>query len=102
MATHKVIVSETARKQLGSCLLFIAQDDAAAAERLRRRLIDAIRRLEALPARYPFFNEPYLPANKYHKMFVENRHLVLYQIRDEVVFVDYVVDCRRDYRWLIR
>ena len=44
--------------------MFLAQDDAAAAERLRRRLIDAIRRREVLPARYPFFNEPYLPANK--------------------------------------
>lgn len=102
MATHKVIVSETARKQLGNCLLFIAQDDVAVAERLRQRLIDAIRRPEELPARYPFFNEPYLSANKYHKMLVENRYLVLYQIRDDVVFVDYVVDCRRDYRWLIR
>lgn len=102
METYKVIVSDQAMRQLGSCVLFVAQEDAQAAQRVKERLIQSIRSLAEMPARYPFFNEPYIPANKYHKMFVENWYLVLYQIRDTTVYVDHVVDCRQDYRWLVR
>ena len=51
--------------------------------------------------RFPFFEEPYIPPNKYHKMFVEKWYLVLYQIKDDTVYVDYILDCRKDYSWLI-
>lgn len=102
METYKVIVSEQAMRQLGSCVLFIAQEDAEAAVHIKERLVAGIRSLAEMPARFPFFNVPYIPANKYHKMFVENWYLILYQIRDSVVYVDYVLDCRQDYRWLVR
>jgi len=101
MDKYHVIVSDAATRQIINCLLFIAQENAEAAQRLRQRLMDGIRSLSEMPARYPFFSEPYIPANKYHKMFVENWYLILYQIRDTSVYVDYVVDCRQDYRWLL-
>lgn len=47
-------------------------------------------------------NAEFIPLNKYHKMFVEKRYLILYQIKDRKVYVDYIVDCRQDYGWLIR
>lgn len=101
METYEVIISEEARRQLGQCVLFIAKDNPEAAQRLRERLVSSIRSLTSMPARYPFFQEPYIPKNKYHKMFVENWYLILYQIRDQRVYVDVVIDCRQDYRWLI-
>ena len=101
MADYNVIVSEEARRQLGECVLFIAKDNAEAATMLRERLVSGIRSLSSMPGRFPFFNVPYIPYNKYHKMFIEKYYLVLYQISDETVFVDYVIDCRRDYQWLI-
>lgn len=102
MEAYKVIVSEQAVRQLGSCVLFLAQEDASAAQRVKDKLVASIRSLAEMPARYPFFNEPYIPANKYHKMFVENHYLLLYQIRDNTVYVDDVLDCRQDYRWLVK
>ena len=101
MDKMRVVVSDEALRQMGNCVLFIAGENLEAAQRLRQRLVEAVRSLEEMPARYPFFNEPYVPANKYHKMFVENWYLILYQIRDGAVYVDYVVDCRQDYQWLI-
>ncbi len=101
MSKYRVIISDEARRQLGNCILFIAKENMEAAQQLRLRLMEAIRSLCDLPARYPFFHEPYIPANKYHKMFVENWYLILCQIRDTNVFVEYVVDCRQDYQWLI-
>ena len=35
-------------------------------------------------------------------MFVENRYMVLYQVKDNNIYVDYIVDCRQDYEWLIK
>ena len=102
MDEYEAIVSDEARRQMGDCVRFIAKDDAAAAEKLKDRMISEIRSLSEMPARFPFFNEEYLPWNKYHKLFVEKYYLVLYQVKDTTVYVDYIIDCRRDYQWLIR
>ena len=34
-------------------------------------------------------------------MFIENGYLVLYQVQDDTVYIEYVLDCRKDYSWLI-
>lgn len=59
-----------------------------------------MRSLSEMPQRFPFFEEPYVQSNKYHKMFIEKWYIVLYQIRDETVYVEYILDCRKDYSWL--
>ena len=64
--------------------------------------MDAIRSLYQMPERFPFLNAEFIPTNKYHKMFAEKCYLILYQVKDQMVYVDYIVDCRRDYEWLVR
>ena len=63
--------------------------------------MNAIRSLSIMPERFPFLTAEFIPLNKYHKMFVEKYYLILYQIKDQTVFVDYIVDCRQDYGWLV-
>ena len=46
--------------------------------------------------------ELYITPNKYHKMLIEKWHPVLYQIQDDTVYVEYILDCRKDYSWLIK
>lgn len=99
---YKVIISERAKEMLGMHIRFLAQVNKAAAKKLKNRLVDEIRALQEMPQRYPFLNENYTPANKYHKLYVENWFLVLYQIKDDTVYVDWIVDCRQDYQWLLR
>ncbi len=55
-----------------------------------------------MPFRCPWLTAEYLPANKYRYLIFEKRYLMIYQVRDNTVYVDYVVDCRRDYGWLLR
>lgn len=98
---YKVIVSDRAKEMLGMHIRFLGQKNKTAAANLKKRLIAEIRSLQEYPQRYPFFNETYIPANKYHKLYVENWYLVLYQIRDNVVYVDWIVDCRQEYSWLL-
>jgi plasmid stabilization system protein ParE len=80
----------------------MAQVNRLAAKKLKERLIAELRSLENMPHRYPFFNEEYIPANKYRKLYVENWYLVLYQIKDATVYVDWIIDCRKDYPGLIK
>lgn len=99
---YKVIISDRAKEMLGLHIRFLAQVNKPAAARLKQRLIEEIRALQDMPQRYPFFNETYIPVNKYHKLYVENWYLILYQIRDNTVYVDWILDCRQDYQWLLR
>ena len=99
---YKVIVSDKAKRLLSEHMAFIAEKDEEAARRLMAELLKAVRSLEMMPERYPYLNEPYIIPNKYHKMFVTGHYLLLYQIRESTVYVDYVLDCRQDYKWLIR
>ena len=98
---YKVIVSDRAKRMLGTHIRFMAQVNKDTAKAKKKELMEAMRSLERMPQRFPFFEEAYMPTNKYHKMFIEKWYLVLYQIQDDTVYVDYIVDCRKDYNWLI-
>ena len=98
---YKVIVSDRAKRMLGAHIRFMAQVNKDAAGTKKKEIITAIRSLNHMPQRFPFFEEAYIPPNKYHKMFIEKWYLVLYQIQDDTVYVEYIVDCRKDYNWLI-
>jgi plasmid stabilization system protein ParE len=99
---YKVIVSDRAKRMLGTHIRFMSQVNKDAAKAKKQELMEAMRSLERMPQRFPFFEEAYIPTNKYHKMFVTKWYLVLYQIQDDTVYVDYILDCRKDYSWLIR
>ena len=99
---YKVIVSDKASHMLASHIRFIAQVNKNAAKKTKENLLNAFHSLSEFPERFPFFNEPYIIFNKYHKMFVEKWYLVLYQIKDNTVYIDYVLDCRKEYNWLIK
>ena len=99
---YKVIVSDRAKRMLGTHICFMAQVNKDASKVKKQELMEAMRSLEHMPQRFPFFEEAYIPTNKYHKMFVAKWYLDLYQIQDDMVYVDYILDCRKDYSWLIR
>ena len=99
---YKVIVSDRARQMLAGHVRFLAQKSPTAARKIKNDLMDAIRSLSKMPERFPFLDAEFLPLNKYHKLFVEKWYLILYQIKDQTVYVDYIVDCRQDYGWLVR
>lgn len=97
-----VVISPRAKQALGCHIAFVASASPEAALALKDALLRAMRSLEELPYRYPFFNEPYVPQNKYRKMFVQKHYLIIYQIKDKNVYIDHIADCREDYQWLLR
>lgn len=99
---YKVIVSDRAKRMLGAHIRFIAQVNKETAAVKKKEIMTAMRSLCQMPQRFPYFEELYITPNKYHKIFIEKWYLVLYQIQDDTVFVEYILDCRKDYGWLIR
>ncbi len=71
------------------------------AEAKKKEIITALNSLAQAPQCFPFFKEMYITPNKYHGVILQNCYLVFYQILDDKVYVDYILDCRKDYRWLI-
>ncbi len=98
---YKVVVSDRAKRMLGTHIRFMAQVSKEAATVKKKQLMTAMGSLSRKPQRFPFFEEPYIPQNKYHKMFVEKWYLILYQVQDDIVYVEYILDCRREYGWLV-
>ena len=102
MNKYKVIISERAKQMLATHIGFVAKINKESARKTRKKLIESLYSLEVQPQRYPFFDEIYIPPNKYHKMYVEKWYLILYQIKDNTIYVDYILDCRQDYSHLLK
>lgn len=98
---YHVIISERAGEMLMQHFRFLAQVSIQAADKLRRDVVEAAKSLQEFPERGSWLTDPLLPANKYRKLLVDKRYLLIYQIKDDTVYIDYILDCRQDYGWLI-
>ncbi len=96
-----VIISERASEMLVSHTRFLAQVSEQAAQNLIEKFKASAKSLEDLPERNPRFDIPSMPINKYRKLLLCKQYLLIYQIKGNVVYVDYIVDCRQDYEWLL-
>ena len=56
---YQVIISDKAKQMIGMHIRFMAQVNREAASSKRKELIAAMRSLEQMPQRFPFFEGPY-------------------------------------------
>ena len=98
---YRVIVSQQAMQMLVSHAAFLAQVSPEAAERLTAEFQETANSLETMPQRCPWLSGEYIPKNTYRFILFEKRYMIIFQIIDNTVYADYVVDCRQDYSWLI-
>ena len=96
-----VIISERASEMLVSHTRFLAQVSEQAAQNLIEQFKVSAKSLEDFPERNPRLDVPAMPINKYRKLLLGKQYLLIYQIKGNVVYVDYIVDCRQDYEWLL-
>jgi hypothetical protein len=98
---YKVIISNEATEMVNSYIVFLEQLNKNASEKLLIEIINAIESLEILPKRNPWFNEKLIPTFTYRKMLINKRYLIIYEVTEDTVYVDYIIDCKQDYTWLI-
>ena len=90
---YKVKISEESQRGLGRIVSFVALNSIQAARVLKKDIVAEISSLKFLPERTPFLEGEFIPFNKYHKLVVRRNYLVIYQIKDDTVLMDYGIDC---------
>ena len=98
---YTVIVSEHAKQMLVSHAAFLAQTSVNAAQRLADSFEKIAGSLEFVPQRCTWLTNEFIPRNMYRYILFEKRYMIIFQIKDNTVYVDHVIDCRQDYEWLI-
>ena len=101
-SNYRVIVSERVKQMLVSHAALLAQVSPEGLERLTAEFEKTANSLETMPQSCPWFSGQSIPRHTYRFILFEKRYMLLFQIVDNTVYADYVVDCRQDYSWLIR
>ena len=100
-SVYQVIVSKRAAQQLVELAAFAAGLE----ERIGYQLIEDFRKaadsLQRFPYRNPILRSEVFTAEKYRKMVFDKWYLLIYQIKGESVYIEYIIDGRSDYQWLI-
>lgn len=90
MNNYKVLVSPKAKEMLDEHIDFLAQVNKASAMNKKNEIMKGLRSLSDMPARFPLFESDHIKSGcKYHKMYIEKWYFVLYQIIDDIVYVEY-------------
>lgn len=98
---YMVVISDEATQMLVSYSRFLAQVSETAALNLIVEFSQKAKSLGEFPERNPWLANHFIPADKYRKLLMGKWYLLIYQVKGNTVFVDYVVDCRQDYGWLL-
>lgn len=98
---YKVIISSMAADMLISHSRFIASVSEKAATEFVEEFYKKTKSLENFPERNPFIFDPMIPEGKYRKIVILKRYVLIYQIKGENVYVDAILDCRQDYKWVL-
>jgi len=99
---YEIIISDKALQMLALHINFLAQVNKNAAIKLKNTVMREIKELEYLPEKYSWLIDDMLPIKKYHKKVIDKRYLIIYQIKENTVYIEYIIDGREDYQWLIK
>ena len=98
---YTVVVQERAKDMLVAHVRFLSQVSISAADRLVADFSEKASSLEYNPKRCPWLNDPMIPSYKYRKLLFGKRYLLVFQVFEDLVSIDAMVDCRQDYGWLL-
>jgi len=99
---YNIVISDAALTMLDSHVDFLARVSTNAATKMMDEILDDIASLSEHPQRFPIYENPFIPDCRYRKMLSAKRYLIIYEIEESTVAVDYIVDCRQDYEWLMK
>ena len=97
-AGYDIIISDVALAMLDAHIDFMARVSMNAATRLMDEILGDIASLAENPQRFPSYENQFISDNRYRRMLSAKRYLIIYEIDCKTVFVDYIVDCRQDYK----
>lgn len=98
---YKVIVSAEAEAMLLEHARFLARVSEKAAAQLVEDFLVLVGSLETMPERFSAFERGGYRLMGYRQAIFCKRYLAIFCVEEQAVFLDFVVDCRRDNRELL-
>lgn len=98
---YQVVVSRRAAQMMVAYADFLSGVSIEAAERLTNEFQKTANSLAEMPHRGRWLVGEFIPRNKYRRLVIDKRYLLIYQVVDDTVYVDYLIDGRQDYQWLL-
>ena len=92
---YQVIIDPSANDRMYEHFEFMARVSETAAENLLDGLLASIESLKGMPQRNPAYDKPYLKSGKYRYLISCDRYRIVYQIEENIVYVDDIQDCRQ-------
>lgn len=99
---YKVIVSDKATRMLVEYAVSLADVSPEAAEKLVADFEKAAESLQTMPLRCARLTGEYIPQNKYRYLVFDKQYILIFQVVDDIVYADYVVNTKQDYGWLLQ
>lgn len=93
---YKVLVSGRARDMLFEHARFLAQVSIEAGEALFDQFEEKVDSLEEMPERCAYYDNPYIRPGKYRKLSLGKYLLILFQVIDDTVYIDLIIDARAE------
>jgi len=101
MSKYHVLVSAKARDMLFEHARFPAEVSVQAAEKLFDLFEDRVSSLETIPERCAYYDNPFIHQRRYRKLSLGNNLLILFQVTDNTVYIDLIIDGRADSKPLV-
>lgn len=98
---YKIVMSPKAKSMFVNNIRFLSFVNAEASKKLAKTIYDGIKELENMPEKFPFIDNSELPKNKYRKKVVNKNYILIYQVINETVYVDYILNCKENLNWFI-
>jgi len=92
---YRVIVSEAAKGMLLRHMKFLANVSVPASRNFLSAFKEAKEQLSTFPLSGPYEDDPALPPKTYRKCLFYGRYNILYEVEQETVYIDAIVDCRQ-------
>ena len=91
---YHVLVSGKARDMLFEHARFLAQVSVQAAEKLFDQFEDGVLSQEKMPECCTYYDNPFMLLRKHRKLSLGKCLLILFQMTDNTVYIDLVIDER--------
>jgi len=96
LCEYNITISDDALSMLDQHARLLANVNQNAAKKFVDKVLKDIESLESLPERCPFYENPFIPEKRYRMLLSNKRYIILYEILEGTVFVDFIIDCRKD------
>ncbi len=93
---YQITVANRVRDDLLEQAAFVSRVSLSGARRYHREYLKILARLEENPFQFPVDLEIDLPGRTYRKAIFAKWFKVLFQVKDQRVYIDGIIDCRRD------